>query len=140
MLILGRPVWHDQRVRSTGRALLRFPTTPGLIVAAVFWWFSLVPSLLPRSALIQGVVSAICVGIGYMLGLLGAWIVRSAARRRSFGSLRNRLPDGVPMWWVGGGATIVLVVVGSIMWVRWQNQQRPLVAMESVSALSVVPM
>jgi hypothetical protein len=30
-------------VRAIGRALLRRPTTPGVVVGLVFWWFSLVP-------------------------------------------------------------------------------------------------
>jgi len=40
------------------------------ILAAIFFWQSLTPSLLPRIWLVQGLVSGICAVVGYALGYL----------------------------------------------------------------------
>ncbi len=133
-------------MRALGRALLRRPTTPGLVIGAVFWWFSLVPSLLPRSWVVQAAVSAICVGIGYAIGTLGGWIVRRLRGERPpltatlVAAADARRPDRLPAWVVIAIPTLCLVVVGCIFWVRWQDQQRRLVAMDPVAATSTVPM
>src|ERR1700761_7904141 len=60
----SRP-WWVRRYTFTG-------TTLGLI----FIWFSMTPSLLPRGALFQGLVSGFSGAIGYGLGVFGVWLVR----------------------------------------------------------------
>ena len=45
----------------------------GLIFALVFWWRSLYPSMMPRGPGWQAAVSAVSIGVGYLLGMvLGA--------------------------------------------------------------------
>ena len=132
----------DAVMRAIGRALLRRPTTPGAIVGAVFWWFSLVPSLMPRAWTVQAAISAICIGIGYALGTLGRWLVRTVRgdrppRERTLG---DRLLGRVPRWLPITAVAIVLVVGGCRFWVRWQNQQRQLLAMDPVSLSATIPM
>jgi uncharacterized membrane protein len=123
-------------MRAIGRALLRPPAAAGLAVGLVFWWCSLVPSLMPRSWPIQAVISAICLGIGYALGTLGAWAVRRLRGDRP--ASRPMLPNWGPA--VVAGVAAVIVLVGSGFWVRWQNQQRALLAMDDISAASTIPM
>jgi membrane protease YdiL (CAAX protease family) len=48
-------------------------TLPGAWVGLVFACLAFTPSLLPRSALLQGVVCGISAAIGYGLGVAGAW-------------------------------------------------------------------
>jgi uncharacterized membrane protein len=133
-------------MRAIGRALMRRPTLPGVVVGMVFWWFSLVPSLLPRSWTVQSAISAICIGIGYAIGTLFGWFVRQFRPDRPpltaplTAAIQRRLPERTPVWAPVAAVCAVVVVIGCAMWVRWQNQQRPLVSMEQVSAASTIPM
>ena len=45
----------------------------GLVVGALFFAAALTPSLIPRSPLLQGVLSGVCFAIGYGLGVLLLW-------------------------------------------------------------------
>jgi uncharacterized membrane protein len=56
-------------------------TLPGAWVALVFACLAFTPSLLPRSALLQGVVCGITAAIGYGVGVAGAWAWRAVADR-----------------------------------------------------------
>lgn len=129
-------------MRAIARALLRRPTTAGVVTGTVFWWFSLVPSMMPRSWSVQAAVSAICLGIGYALGTLGGWVVRRVRgeRRLARTPLTARLPAGLPRWLPIATIALVVVVAGSVSWVRWQNQQRRLLAMDALAGLVTLPM
>jgi uncharacterized membrane protein len=119
-------------------------------VAAVFWWFSLVPTLMPRGWMVQAAISAICIGIGYAIGTLGGWIVRRVrgdrppltadVRARLRQRITQRRPEGVPVGIVIAVLGGTLVIVGCLFWVRWQDQQRDLLAMDPVAAVSTIPM
>ncbi|UGT41751.1 alpha/beta hydrolase [Nocardia yamanashiensis] len=52
------------------------PSYPGLLVAAVFFAWSVSPSLLPRSWIFQGLVSGVSAAIGYGVGCVLAWAVQ----------------------------------------------------------------
>jgi uncharacterized membrane protein len=99
----------------------------GLTVAAWFFALSLLPSLLPRGAMVQGVASGVTVMIGYGIGAgtqaiwryLGIPSVRGRARR-----------------------VLVAIFVGLGLWaavftgwrqVGWQNEIRTLYGMEPAS-------
>ncbi|MDD4868522.1 MAG: alpha/beta-hydrolase N-terminal domain-containing protein, partial [Mycobacterium sp.] len=91
-------------------------TTGGLI----FVWFSMTPSLLPRSALFQGLVSGISGAIGYGIGVFTVWLVRYMRDRDSSAP--------APRW-----AWKVLIAIGTIgmviMAIRfhvWQDDVRDL--------------
>jgi hypothetical protein len=56
-------------------------TLPGAWVALAFACLAFTPSLLPRSALLQGVVCGISAAIGYGVGAAGAWVWRAFADR-----------------------------------------------------------
>ena len=56
-------------------------TLPGAWVALVFACLAFTPSLLPRGALLQGVVCGISAAVGYGVGVVGAWAWRAFADR-----------------------------------------------------------
>ena len=99
---------------------LRHYTFTGTAVGLVFVWCSMTPSLLPRTALFQGLVSGISGAIGYGLGVFAVWLVR-------YMSDRNSSPPA-PRW-----AWMVLIPIGAvgmvIMAIRfhvWQDDVRDL--------------
>jgi uncharacterized membrane protein len=75
-------------------------TLPGAWVALVFACLAFTPSLLPRSALLQGVLCGISAAIGYRLGLAGAWTWRvrrpAPASAGGMAGLRTGRPGSVP--------------------------------------------
>jgi uncharacterized membrane protein len=65
--------WRFPRTR---RYLSGF-TPAGLAGALAFYCLSLTPSLLPRAWYLQAVMSAVTAAIGYAVGLLAGWLLRS---------------------------------------------------------------
>ena len=61
-----RPWWHVSRT--------------GLFFGAVYFLISMSPSLLPRTWYYQGAISGLCTALGYAIGVLLAWLVRTVAR------------------------------------------------------------
>ncbi|HSM28354.1 MAG TPA: alpha/beta-hydrolase N-terminal domain-containing protein, partial [Thioalkalivibrio sp.] len=92
----------------------------GLLVGAVFFAFSLTPSLLPRPFLVQGVISGLSVAAGYGLGVAGLWVWRylelPEARARAARILQVVV------------AVLCAVIVVSFLWqaASWQNALREL--------------
>ena len=117
--------------------VLAAPTFGGAFGALVFWWRSLAPTLLPRGWLAQALVSAVCVGVGYLIGTLVGWVVGRvlASFGREPGPRVRR-----PAWIALGVMWAVVVVVGSVAWLVWQNDQRDLVQLDHLSAVVIVPM
>lgn len=125
-----------QRMRLRERLGRAVPTL-AIAFGLVGWWESLRPSLLPRSAVIQGVVSALAVSVFVLLGT----VVRAVAlqvsrvRRRPVAAVwRERLVSALML------LALPVVAVGCWRWVRWQREQRRLVALDGLSAWSVLPM
>ena len=89
------------------------PRIAGLIGAVVFFWFSLTPTLLPRSWFMQAGISALSVAIGYVIGSLVSWIVRPVRTRSGAnpvaGSTRRRIEIGL------GAVAVSIVSVGLIL-------------------------
>ncbi len=111
---------------------------PGVAVALFFFGLSLQPSLLPRSALFQGVVSGVTVMIGYGLGVVGQWAW-------NYLGLPKPEPTSTAQK-VVLGVTVVVVgfVAAASTWrqVGWQNDVREIFGMESISPsvwLLIVP-
>src|SRR5262249_2445463 len=106
-----------------GARLLGSPTLSGLSVALVFWWHALTPTLISRSWAVQAVVSATGLAIGYGIGTLGGrWGHRLLERwRRSSGPATRRRG-----WIVLGVGWLIGVLLGAVLWVGWQNEQRGL--------------
>lgn len=139
MLVRREPVNPPDGQPIRLRAVLRVPlSVPGLVVAALFWYGSTYPSLLPRSWLSQGVVSALSLCIGYGLGVLGAAIVRGVMTWRGWRGPRSDLRRRTRR--VLAVAAGVAGLLALWQWFRWQNAQRDLVDLPHVSVLSVLPM
>jgi uncharacterized membrane protein len=116
------------------RRLVAAPSLGSWIGVLVLWWLSLRPSLLPRSALIQAVITAICVAVGYGLGGLADRLVARAARRRNrvlSPAARRSVVVALAI------VTFVVVALGSSRWLAWQRDQRMLVQLDELSWTSV---
>ena len=98
----------------------------GLAVGLVMFCLSLTPSLLPRGALFQGVVSGVAVAIGYGLGSAASAIIRRFLRSEPSAHTKST------GWRTLSVSAVVLVVV--FMWLghRWQNNLRGLMEMPAL--------
>lgn len=121
------------------RPLRRRMTAPlrlgGLLMAALFVWESMRPTLLPRPWLFQGVITGISAAIGYGVGALGSVLVAQVRNRRgTTGPLPTQRVR--PFAWAALGAT---TLVGAALWPGWQDAQRELVEMDGVARASALP-
>ena len=74
---------------------------PRLISIAVgtwFWWAALVPSLLPRSGSIQGVIGAVSFAVGWGVGSLVGQVWDRAWTRAGRRDPPRRPPRQVHLW------------------------------------------
>ncbi len=112
--------------------LLSPPSNVGTVLGLLLLWFSLGSSLLPRSPMMQGVVSALSFAFGYAVGVL-LWIaIRPIARRLSSGGFTAH--PGITM--VLGGVAVAILVVAVIRWPSWQSDQRLLVGLDEIGPMS----
>jgi len=115
-----------------GSVILR-PRLPYLAAngALAFSWLALTPSLLPREPLFQGLVVGVAALLGYGLGALLGWMVRSSGGRLTGPSRRTA-------WLV----TAVLAAVGTVLvlwWYHgWENQLREMVGVARTSVPAVL--
>ena len=73
----ARPRWRQRWADSRTRRFLTGFSRAGLTGALIFYCLSLTPSLLPRAWYLQAVMSAVTAAIGYGLGALVGWLLRS---------------------------------------------------------------
>src|SRR5215218_4233024 len=104
-------------------------TLPGAWVAMAFACLAFTPSLLPRSALLQGVVCGISAAIGYGLG--GAWAWRAFADRDP----RPPRPGAGRVFAI---SAVVLLVVAIVLGQWWQAQLRDLMGAPTPNLLLLV--
>jgi uncharacterized membrane protein len=106
-------------------------TLPGAWVALAFACLAFTPSLLPRSALLQGVVCGISAAIGYGVGVAGAWIWRAFADR-------DPRPPRPGAWRVFAIAAAVALVLALVVGQWWQAQLRDLMGAPTPNPLLLV--
>jgi uncharacterized membrane protein len=98
----------------------RHYTFTGTVLALVFLWLSLTPSLLPRGPLFQGLVSGAAGAIGYGIGVFLVWLVQ-------FMLSRDASPHAPGWAWL---AVVVVGVIGQILMIIyfhiWQDEVRDL--------------
>ena len=99
----------------------------GFVGALVFFAFSLTPSLLPRSPLLQGLVSGLSIAGGYGLGALLFWAGTKATSWRP--SRRGRRIAWISLAVAG----VVYVVPALVIAGRWNNETRELMTLDPVS-------
>ncbi|MCL3838221.1 alpha/beta hydrolase [Aeromicrobium duanguangcaii] len=107
------------------------PTLPGLVGALLFALVSLTPSLLPRPALFQGLVTGVTAVIGYGLGVALAWVWRAFADREA------RTP-GARQWRWAAGIGVVTLGAADVISVRQQDRIRELMGLGDASAWRLV--
>ena len=116
------------------------PTFGGLCGGLLLWFQSLTPTLIPRPWIAQSVISGVCLAIGYGFGAaVGYWLGQLLDRSsHSPGHLARQ------RWWLAlGVGWLIAVSVGATLWLRWQNDQRGLMAMAPLdwfAAVFMVPL
>ena len=105
------------------RNLLQKPDRFGVVAAMLFLAASLTPSLIPRDAILQGVLSGGSAALGYLVGVIvhQAWLylelpaLRNASARNGFRAI---------LW-----LAFVLVAFSAWTWSTWQDSLRELMDM-----------
>src|SRR5262249_30546868 len=119
----------DKPVAAERRGALGTPTLSGSLLALLFWWQSLTPTLIPRSWEMQAAIGAVCLAIGYMIGTLAGGCVRWVLRRS------DRAPSDVirrRSWILLGAVWLAAFLLGARTWMGWQNEQRNFMGMTSI--------
>lgn len=126
-----RPV-AAPRFPDPGRVVRAAPGRAATAGAVVFFCLSLTPSLLPRTALLQGVAGGISAAMGYAVGAAAGWAVARAVRWRPPAPLRCRADVGLGLSGAG--------LVAFFLWrgAAWQGQVRALMEMPPADAASAV--
>ena len=98
----------------------------GLMFAALFFAASVTPSLLPRTYLVQGILSGFALAIGYSVGVISVWVYQFFELREPSGAaqtIAKRVTTGV----------VALMFIGFIWQMTfWQNSIRELMRMEEL--------
>jgi uncharacterized membrane protein len=110
------------------RALAKSLSIIGMVVGILFFAASLTPSLMPRTYLVQGVVSGCCAALGYGVGVLMRWfwfyleLPLPRARTRKIAKI----------------ATIAICVATAAIFLwkttEWQNSIRKLMGLDPVQS------
>jgi uncharacterized membrane protein len=133
-MLVSRQAGVTRPVAAERRGALGTPTVGGALLALLFWWQSLTPTLIPRSWEMQTGISAICLAIGYGIGTLaGRGAHRLLERTRSPGNVIRR--SG---WVVLSAAWLVAIFLGATRWLGWQNEQRSFMGMAALMWLDGV--
>ncbi|MFC9974670.1 alpha/beta hydrolase [Spirillospora sp. NPDC127200] len=107
--IARRPYWERPAPEWLVR---RWPDLNATCAAAVFFWFSVTPTLVPRPWYLQGLVGGITAVIGYAFGALLSTAVRALAVRLPSERLRARCWQA--FFLVVPALTLVLVAASSV--------------------------
>ena len=99
----------------------------GFIGALVFLGFSLTPSLLPRSPLLQGLVSGVSLAGGYGVGALVFWAGAKAISWRP--TERGHRVAWIALAVAGGAFVVPAIYVAGV----WNNETRELMTLGQVS-------
>lgn len=98
----------------------------GLLSALVFFYISLLPSLLPRPWLYQGIVSAISASIGYGLGVLASHIIRWLFDREFPAKYK------LYAWKILFIIAPITIIITTAYSSHWQNNVRVLLGIDSI--------
>lgn len=90
----------------------------GIVTGAFFFALSLFPSMLPRSVIMQSIVSAISLIIGYGIGVFGEWLWHYL----QIPAPRNRIRKIV--FGIIIGLVVFSVLSATVQSVSWQNDVR----------------
>ncbi len=111
--------------------LLRLDVT-GIAFGALFFCWSLTPSLLPRGWLFQGIVSGITAAIGYGVGVAVGWILlRTVLRQQPWWPLPIRVERALLV-----AVPVIATVAGAVMLYASADWQRQLAALMGAEGLT----
>ncbi len=102
---------------------------PGLICAGIFFALSLAPSLIPRDAMTQGLLSGVVAAIGFWLGLALVWL---------WHFFELPVPGMKPAKVLRIAASVATVLfVGFLLWhgAAWQDSLRKFLGLEPLEAI-----
>lgn len=121
-----KPIALADKVNTLWEWLDRHFSFPGLLLGSIFFALSLTPSLLPRTEIVQGILSGCCFAVGYGVGNLIHWL---------WGFLGLRVPPGRVTRALG--LIIALACIGFVVTALanangWQNSVRAVMAMKPV--------
>ena len=114
----ARPRWR-RWLAATRRYCAGF-SRAGLTVALVFYCLSLTASLLPRAWYLQAAMSAVTAAIGYAVGLLAGWLLRSLIPWRPGPAVRRACR------WALAVAAAALIPLFGVLGAQWQHDIREL--------------
>jgi uncharacterized membrane protein len=126
----------DLEPRAIPDVFSRPVSAPGVLTGVFFFALSLFPSMLPRTGIVQGVISGGTVMIGYAIGAGWEW---------AWHYLEIPSPGGRTWQYIRGVWLIVLAfLVASAMWqhVGWQNNVRDIMGMDRIAPtiwLTIIP-
>lgn len=109
---------------------------PGVLTGLLMFVLSLWPSLLPKLAVTQGIVSGISLVVGYGLGTGWQWAWNYLGLPRPHGSVWGALR------WLWLAVLTYLLLLAMWRFVGWQNDVRDTFGMERISAmiwLTIIP-
>jgi uncharacterized membrane protein len=106
---------------------------PGLVVGLLFFALSLLPSMLPRTFLFQGIVSGITVMTGYAIGATAQWAWTFLDLPRP----RGRAPTIITK--VVLAVVVLLVASGTWRHVGWQNDVRSIYGLDPITPVVLLP-
>jgi len=122
MVASGANTRTSSRFGKWWRRQLRAPLAP-TVGGVVLFWLSLTPSLLPLGPVFQGVVSALCALVGYAVGALVGWMLRSSGVHLR-GARRKRA------WQVVAAVAVTGTLAALWLGHRWDDELRDLVGVE----------
>ncbi|NEI69212.1 hypothetical protein GR212_06455 [Rhizobium lusitanum] len=114
-------------MRRLDKEMFRSLSLLGMILGLIFFAASLTPSLMPRSYLVQGALSGISAGVGYMIGTTLTWLWIYLQLPVPKGSLR-------PARWSIGIACLILCLAALWHATSWQNSIRILWKMPPIAS------
>lgn len=118
------------------RALLRrvltyFSHMPlsGMIGAGVLFALSLAPSLIPRNAVVQGILSGLTAAVGFWLGLALTWLWTFLGLAVPTGRVRKAIA------WAASALTLALVAYSLWRGAEWQDSLREFLGLERLESV-----
>jgi len=90
----------------------------GLICAGLFFSFSMAPSLVPREAVTQGILSGFLAATGLFVGLFLTWLYSFLELPKTKGAITKRIRQFV------AAATLLFMIYAVWFGAEWQESQR----------------
>lgn len=98
----------------------------GLVTAVIFFCLSLYPSLLPRTWVFQGLVSAFALAIGYGLGTALSFSIRWLFEREIIPTQHKPIAWRM-LYIIGGLCMLTFIIIGGF----WQNELRQILEVKT---------